>query len=582
MLPTSLFILLLPTLSFARPEIFSHAKRTTNGLHLPVYKPRLDRRAGTATGSAGLGDFQDITYTVLVDVGGTETTLVLDTGSSDLWVVSDACVEKACQSGITLYPQASFQSAGLDAQLFYGDSTTGTHAFGEVGKDIVGVAGLSIENQFFAAINDTNTTVLQSGAAGILGMGFPVNSAIWSELFKAQFPTDTQPPTKRSTPKFPDLKSLLGGARNRMLMARELPFFPDFRRTRFPDLASLLPSGSKSKRSPSSSSPSLSDLLDSFGTNGPIVSRLAQSGLASPQFTVTLQRDSVQLGGNIGMLSLGELPPGVTNDSLTWVPIRGYTPQQGGIDSPTDTYPIAWEVPIDNVFIDGKQLPQSTLSPGVTVTALIDTGNSLIRGPKDVFQSLMTAVTGSNTASSYPCSVPHTMSFQIGGKIFPVDPRDFLSQVRPGNLDKCIPNVASTDPPHSGFLYSWSLGDPFLKSNLVSFYFGNLTHPSQDPPRVGFMSTVQSDAATQLSSAVAAASANGGVLPTTTEAAPSSIPTLATTFSGVPQAEPTGASSTIDSDSGTNRSPSGASTSAAFSWTLLGVVATGLSLWVAW
>jgi Eukaryotic aspartyl protease len=107
-------------------------------------------------------------------MGQTATPLVLDTGSSDLWVVSDACTESVCQP-LTLYPQASFKSANLDARLFYGDSTTGTFASGEIGKDIVGVAGLSIENQFFAAINNTNTTVLQTGSAGILGMGFPVN-----------------------------------------------------------------------------------------------------------------------------------------------------------------------------------------------------------------------------------------------------------------------------------------------------------------------------------------------------------------------------------------------------------------------
>lgn len=108
----------------------------------------------------------------MVKVGETETPLLLDTGSSDIWVVSDAC--RACK-GVTLYPQASFQSANLDARLFYGDSTTGTHAFGKIGKDVVGVAGLSITDQFFVAVNDTNTTVLQLGSAGILGMGFPVN-----------------------------------------------------------------------------------------------------------------------------------------------------------------------------------------------------------------------------------------------------------------------------------------------------------------------------------------------------------------------------------------------------------------------
>ena len=59
-------------------------------------------------------------------------------------------------------------------------------------------------------------------------------------------------------------------------------------------------------------------LLGTFITNGPVVARMGFSGLlAEPSFTVTLQRDSLDIGGNIGMLSLGELPPGVLNNSLT-------------------------------------------------------------------------------------------------------------------------------------------------------------------------------------------------------------------------------------------------------------------------
>jgi hypothetical protein len=60
-------------------------------------------------------------------------------------------------------------------------------------------------------------------------------------------------------------------------------------------------------------------LLKTFVTNGPIVARMSFSGLLKqPSFTVTLQRDTVDIGGNAGLLSLGELPPGVSNASLTW------------------------------------------------------------------------------------------------------------------------------------------------------------------------------------------------------------------------------------------------------------------------
>jgi phytepsin len=109
-----------------------------------------------------------------MSIGGIETSLVLDTGSSDLWVVSDACVGN-CSASVPLYPKATFQSAGLDVQLNYGDSMTGTHAYGPIGKDTIGLAGLTLQDQYFAAINNTNTTVLETGSAGIFGLGFPIN-----------------------------------------------------------------------------------------------------------------------------------------------------------------------------------------------------------------------------------------------------------------------------------------------------------------------------------------------------------------------------------------------------------------------
>ena len=78
-------------------------------------------------------------------------------------------------------------------------------------------------------------------------------------------------------------------------------------------------------------------------------------------FTITLQRDSVDIGENMGIMSSGKLPAAVNNDSLTWVKARGYTTAESGMtalpDSPGDLYPIAWEVPIDDVWSDGQVLP---------------------------------------------------------------------------------------------------------------------------------------------------------------------------------------------------------------------------------
>jgi Eukaryotic aspartyl protease len=98
-----------------------------------------------------------------------------DTGSSDMWAISDTSVAKSPTGVPALYPNASFQPTGLEARLLYGDSTTGTHAYGLIGRDTVSLAGFTLGSQYFAAINDTNTTVLDTGCAGIFGLGFPLN-----------------------------------------------------------------------------------------------------------------------------------------------------------------------------------------------------------------------------------------------------------------------------------------------------------------------------------------------------------------------------------------------------------------------
>ena len=97
-----------------------------------------------------------------------------DTGSADLWVTSNACTTDQCKAaGVPLYSQSTFQTANQQVQLLYGDSHTSTQATGPIGKDTVAIAGLSVPNQYLAAIIDTNTTVLETGSAGIIGFGFP-------------------------------------------------------------------------------------------------------------------------------------------------------------------------------------------------------------------------------------------------------------------------------------------------------------------------------------------------------------------------------------------------------------------------
>jgi phytepsin len=41
--------------------------------------------------------------------------------------------------------------------------------------DVVSLAGLQLQDQYLAAISETNTKVMQTGSAGIFGLGFPAN-----------------------------------------------------------------------------------------------------------------------------------------------------------------------------------------------------------------------------------------------------------------------------------------------------------------------------------------------------------------------------------------------------------------------
>lgn len=524
--------------------VLSHVLALENtppkGLHLPLVRREirrdgLQKRAGNA--SIGIGDFLDVTYNVLVQVGEVETPLVLDTGSADLWVISDTCVGN-CTSTVPLYPQTTFEPSGLTVQLLYGDSRTGTHATGPIGKDTAGIAGLTLQDQYLAAIVDTNTTVLETGSAGILGLGFPAISVVWRQLIQAKM---SGVPTKKSRRSVQDI---------------------DYRRPSFPSFDFMLdavPPQAHAKRQ-NSTMLSPPEYIASFATLGPLFSRLiSQHELAQPMFATTLQRDAIDIGGNIGQLSIGELPSGIQSDSLTWVPLRAYTVAEHGLppsaDAPNEVYPLVWEIAVDDVYFDGEKLERSALTPpSITLSALVDTGNSLIRGPQDV----IAAITSSLGGETFDCSVPHNLTFLIGGKPFPVDPRDFIHQtMSESNEPACSANLAVTDPPSTdGFLYSWSLGDPFLKSVLAAFYYGNLTHPSQDPPRIGLLSTVPSDGGERLREAISAAEAANAPLAATSHAAPSGTYAASTTgVGGVPLATAVSINGT-DSDSSANSAPS--------------------------
>ncbi|KAF5377947.1 hypothetical protein D9615_006755 [Tricholomella constricta] len=458
------------------------------GFDIPIQRRVQSRnyRRRDVSGSTGLGVDSDVLYTVPVELGNSVAAVNIDTGSSDLWVVSDACQTDACKgSSVARYPLSTAKLTGTDVKLLYGDSTTGTFASGAVGLETTSVAGVAIEDQPFGLINATDNQIVQFQTAGILGLGFPSGSKIQEARVIGKFGPQVN----------------------------------------------------------------TDDFIRATATDGPLLSRIAMTGeLEQPMFSITLQRSTIDIGGE-GVLTVGKLPDGVDSSSLTWVPVRLYDVENGGLGPPifapdeasspplhpgentlipirpglevsTSTQCSRWEIDLDGVFLDGRRVVDSTIPPvGVNpgrITALIDTGNSILRGPEDMVNAIFKIVSPNFDPANVdenppvPCSVPHTLAFQIGGKMFPVDPRDFIGPRADGDTTTCVADtLIDTDAPRKGSLYRWSLGDPFLKSNLVAFYYGNLTHPSVDPPRIGFLSTVPSNADDLLRQAVEDAKNNG-------------------------------------------------------------------------
>ncbi|KJA24015.1 hypothetical protein HYPSUDRAFT_65826 [Hypholoma sublateritium FD-334 SS-4] len=397
-------------------------------------------------------------YTVPVELGGKVFHVNLDTGSSDLWLVSDKCHTNACRgASVARYPTSFFRTTSMDVEMLYGDSKSGTFASGTVGLDTASIAGIALPRHPFALIEDTNNLLVQFGASGIFGLSFPAASTVQAALLGTEEGSDID----------------------------------------------------------------VDDYVHSIESNGPLLSRMTEAKVLDiPTFSISLERHTNGLDGK-GLLTIGNLPEGIDNSSLTWVPVRLYPGKDGGMGTfSAAPEEVRWEIEIDGVFLEGQRLPESTTpANGVDserVSALIDTGNSLLRGPEDVVVKILQTLSPrfdpnvAGSVPSVPCGMAPALSFQIGGQMFPIDPRDFVSQLDPEDAVACqADNLVPTDPPSYGNLFRWSLGTPFFRSNLVVFHYGNLTHPSVDPPRIGLRSNVPANAYFLMREAVKIAAEKG-------------------------------------------------------------------------
>ncbi|KAG1889871.1 aspartic peptidase domain-containing protein [Suillus subluteus] len=168
----------------------SQANRPVKALRAKYgYQPTnapYSKRANTATIPI-TDEENDSSYSGVVSIGtpAQDFNLILDTGSSDLWVATSSCSSCASTEFITT-KSSTYQSSGSSLQITYGSgSVKGTPS-----QDTVSFGGFTITQQELLAASSLTSGLLDSVLSGIMGLGFNTISALnatpfWQALYNA-------------------------------------------------------------------------------------------------------------------------------------------------------------------------------------------------------------------------------------------------------------------------------------------------------------------------------------------------------------------------------------------------------------
>ncbi|KAF8893589.1 aspartic peptidase domain-containing protein [Infundibulicybe gibba] len=140
------------------------------------------RRAASSSNMAIVNQKQDSSYYGTVSIGTPPQTfsVILDTGSSDLWVTDNTC--KTCDSSLSLFNPSSsstFKSGGQQTTIRYGSGEVA----GQVSSDSVTMGGFTINPQTFLSVDQTSQDLVDDPVSGIMGLAFNGISSTHSTPF---------------------------------------------------------------------------------------------------------------------------------------------------------------------------------------------------------------------------------------------------------------------------------------------------------------------------------------------------------------------------------------------------------------
>ncbi|KAI0351375.1 acid protease [Trametes cingulata] len=96
--------------------------------------------------------------------------VILDTGSSDLWIAASDGVSTN-QDGIPTFDSSAsstFTDLNTSFSINYGSGA----ARGTLGKDVVQFAGFEVQSQTFGVVNQVSSGLLNAPVSGLMGLGF--------------------------------------------------------------------------------------------------------------------------------------------------------------------------------------------------------------------------------------------------------------------------------------------------------------------------------------------------------------------------------------------------------------------------
>lgn len=141
-----------------------------------------------------------LTFITTIKVGTQSFQAVIDTGSSDTWVIQDGyqcstpstgdiVADSTCNFGPTYKKSSTFTQ--IPDENFHQAYTDGESLSGILGTDDVTVAGITVPQQEIAVVNSAAYNG-DGVSSGLLGLGFPANTRAYSGTDERQDSAQTQ------------------------------------------------------------------------------------------------------------------------------------------------------------------------------------------------------------------------------------------------------------------------------------------------------------------------------------------------------------------------------------------------------